>query len=196
MRSSLSSCFRRVCTSVCYFRLGLRPSSIYQVTHRNGPSERNLHLNLGSGRGQCLFALSAVCPLPACLACGGQDWKSVPPPWLRRLGCVVDPTVAAAFASDSITLVPTSLITSPRLTNSSTTLTFLHKSRSYHRLSLSRHHHIRSINMSEQEKSSSSGEGGQAKKITMEQLQEHDKTGDLWLLMDGKGGYLLQGMKT
>ncbi|PWN19217.1 cytochrome b5 [Microstroma glucosiphilum] len=40
--------------------------------------------------------------------------------------------------------------------------------------------------MSEQEKSSSSGEGGQAKKITMEQLQEHDKTGDLWLLMDGK----------
>lgn len=178
---------------VCYFWLGLRPSSIYQVTRRKWDVGTEVVSGVGSGR-------------PRLLACVWRFQRSVlclrVSPVVDRIGnlCVRSGAGLRPSTPHCCCLrirlnhtYPTSLITSPRLTTSSTYLTLFH-----HPVSTTgsqpHHHHSRVPKMSEQEKSSSSGEGEQAKKITMEQLQAHDKTGDLWLLMDGKGGYLHQSV--
>lgn len=113
-----------VCVYLCYFWLGLRPSSIYQVTRRKWASERkpcwyrdrrrNEGLLFGSG------AFSGL-PLPACLACGVQDWKSVRPLWLWRRAASSTPHLLPSHPTQSHS-IPTSLIISHRLTTSSTTL--------------------------------------------------------------------------
>lgn len=135
------------------------------------------------------LALSAVCHRlrvsPVVSRIGNLSVRSL----ALAPGCVFDPTLAA-FASDSITLHPDVAhhLTPPHhfVDHLSSSPRFY-----YHLCCLTQL--LRIFKMSEQEKSSS-GEGEQAKKITMEQLQAHDKTGDLWLLMDGKGRYHRQSI--